>query len=188
MNMSKKNLRRLLLTAAILGLAALGGLTPSVYAQEINAFLGNTKSSGPWSLRSSTFWGGSFEYPLWYDIGIEQRVGYLTNFPEPSSVNTKTGSLLMDTNINLNLPFHFLGLVPYVTAGFGFMHALRNDPNNIGTNLDFNYGGGLKYLFPATPFGVRLDIRGHRFRHIVNKDSVNTFEYTIGMLYRLRKG
>lgn len=181
--MASCSLRPILVVTILLGLCLLAA--PGALAQELNFYIGNSNSSGPWSLRSSSHWGASFEYPIWWDFSVEQRVGYLMNFPETAAVNTRTSSVLSDTNVNYNLPFRFFGLVPYVTMGFGFMHAVRNDPNNLGTNLDFNYGGGVKFLIPASPLGVRLDMRGHHFRHVVGDEAIDTIDYTVGVLYRL---
>jgi hypothetical protein len=159
-------------------------------AQEAGLFVGKTDSSvhGPWSLRDSSYFGGSYEHPLWYGVGFEQRLGYMLHFPEATNSAMDAGSLLSDTNITLNLPFRFLGLIPYVTGGAGFVHTFKSDPNHIGTNFDLNYGGGVKYFFPATPFGLRFDLRVHRIYDMLDQKDVKTLEYSAGILFRSRRG
>jgi hypothetical protein len=160
------------------------------FAQEYGIFIGKTNNSisGPWSLRESSYYGGSYEHPLWYELSFEQRIGYMSRFPEPKDNSFKTGSLLSDSNLNLNLPMRILGMVPYVTAGVGFVRTIKGEPYHIGTNLDVNYGGGVKFFIPSTPFGLRLDLRLHHIINVIDQKDAKTFEYSAGVLYRNRKG
>lgn len=164
-------------------------MTSSGFAQEFGLFIGKTNNSitGPWSLRESSFYGGSFEYPIWYNISYEQRLGYMAHFPEPKDESFKTGSILGDSNLNLQLPFLIVGLRPYATAGIGFVRTLHGGPQ-LGTNLDVNYGGGVKFFIPSTPIGLRLDLRLHHIINVFEQRDIKTFEYSAGLLVRKRKG
>jgi hypothetical protein len=177
-----------IMIVVVLSVLALG--TQCGMAQEAGIFVGRTDSTfhGPWSLRDSSYFGGSYEHPLWYGVGFEQRLGYMLHFPEATNTSIRTGSLLSDTNITLNLPFHFMGLIPYVTAGAGFVHTFKSDPNRAGTNFDLNYGGGIKYFIPYSPLGVRFDLRMHQFIDVFSQKDVKTLEYSAGILFRSRRG
>jgi len=124
-------------------------------------------------------------------LGLEHTFAYSPDFMFPS--NNDCGSteaaqacweeakgFIYNSNLLLNFPDIDDRMVPFLTAGVGFVHQYGDRNLPVGTKLAFNYGGGVKLPNLAGPLGARVDLRGYR-AGIISK-SVNMIEISVGVM------
>lgn len=115
-------------------------------------------------------------------VGLEQTVGFSSNFLAPGGLPAGQDSdgFIYNANVIVNIPLK--KFTPYATAGAGFIwqHGSENLP--VGGEFALNYGGGLKVnLFGPT--GLRFDARGYTTTK-VHDNSLNMFEVSVGFFVK----
>ena len=134
----------------------------------INNVVRDTKLGGVFGARFS---GGQV-------IGFEQTLAYSPNFLE-------SGRRAFNTQSNLHVGIPAGGVVPYATAGVGFITTFGDSLLNfgdIGTKFTVNYGGGIKFRNLAGPLGVRFDVRGYSVPGVFSQ-TLNFVEGSVGLLF-----
>lgn len=173
-------LRKSLIALSLFGLS-LSLLALPCAASDLTVYAGFVNPNA--GLRTSPSFGASFDLPLANRFALEQRVGFLTQFPQFAATNTRTWGLAYNTTLSFNLPL-LERVHPYAVSGIGFVSTLR-DSLGIGTNFDFVYGGGLKLFDIGKRMGLRFEARGHRIVNLFGDRDINVFEFTIGPSFRL---
>jgi len=111
-------------------------------------------------------------------VGLEQTVGFSSNFLAPAGhpAGQDANGFIYNANVIVNIP---LGkFTPYATAGAGFIWQHGSDNLPVGGQFAVNYGGGLKWrLFGPT--GLRFDARGYTTTKVYN-NGLNMFELSVG--------
>jgi hypothetical protein len=133
--------------------------------------------------RGTSLYGLRAEYDFLKIFGIEQNLGFsprLFNsalFPDGSASDVR--GFLYGTNFVVNIPLD--RLVPYATAGIGFLKPWGVDFTTFDATFAGNYGGGVKLNRILGPLGVRVDVRGWRTADILSKGGMNIFEASGGL-------
>ncbi len=115
-------------------------------------------------------------------VGLEQTVGFGSNFLAPSNLpeGQNSNGLIYNANVIVNIPLK--SFTPYVTAGAGFIWQHGSDNLPVGGEFALNYGGGVKFkLFGPT--GLRLDARGYSTTKVYN-NNLNMFEASVGFFVK----
>ena len=115
-------------------------------------------------------------------VGLEQTVGFSSNFLAPSGLPAGQDSdgFIYNANVIVNIPLK--KFTPYATAGAGFIWQHGSDNLPVGGEFAVNYGGGLKWqLFGPT--GLRFDARGYTTTKVYN-NSLNMFELSVGFFVK----
>jgi hypothetical protein len=118
-------------------------------------------------------------------FGLEHTLGFSWDylFPENNTAVQDAKGFVYNTNLMFNIPVG--KIVPYLTAGAGLIRQYGDSDLPVGTELAFNYGGGLKIPRLAGPLGVRFDLRGYRVGAFSNE--LNLLEISGGILISLGK-
>jgi hypothetical protein len=134
------------------------------------------------SLDKGPVYGVRFSTPFALNVKMEHTLAFSNKFLIPHSLSdiTKANGLLFNSNLLVNIPIG--KMVPYVTAGVGFMRQSGSSNLPIGTKFTFNYGGGLKLPKLLGPAGLRFDARGYTATGVFSH-SVNLFEISGGVLF-----
>lgn len=113
-------------------------------------------------------------------FGMEHTIAFSPDFLFPNGVEGVGDSkgFLFNSNLIVSLPAK--KIVPYLTAGIGFVHQYGSSGLPVGTDPAFNYGGGVKLPHMKGPFGLRFDVRGYRLGFVT--ESVNMFEVSGGLV------
>lgn len=134
------------------------------------------------SLDGGAVYGFRFNIDFVPMVGLEQTVGFSSNFlaPTPPAPGQDANGLIYNANVIVNVP---LGkFTPYATAGAGFIWQHGSDNLPVGGEFALNYGGGLKWkLFGPT--GLRFDARGYTTTK-VHDNSLNMFELSVGFFVK----
>ncbi len=115
-------------------------------------------------------------------VGLEQTVGFSSNFLAPGNLpeGQDSDGLLYNANVIVNIPLK--SFTPYVTAGAGFIWQHGSDNLPVGGEFALNYGGGVKFkLFGPT--GLRFDARGYTTTKVYN-NNLNMFEASVGFFVK----
>jgi hypothetical protein len=169
-------------------LASLLSFVSSASAQDLTLFVGGqfpgsmTVQNVVTSLDKGPVYGVRFSTPFALNVKLEHTLAFSNDFLFPHSLSgiTKANGLLYNTNLLVNIPIG--KMVPYVTAGAGFMRQSGSPNLPIGTKFTFNYGGGLKLPKLLGPAGLRFDARGYTATGVFSH-SVNLFEISGGVLF-----
>jgi hypothetical protein len=134
------------------------------------------------SLDSSAVIGGRFSHGLLPFVGMEHTVAFSPDylFPAQPTVVTETKGFVYSANLIVNIPAG--KVVPYVTAGAGFVHQYGSPNVPVGTKFAFNYGGGIKVPKLFGPMGLRFDARGYTAMGVFST-SVNILEVSAGVVF-----
>ena len=118
-------------------------------------------------------------------FGMEHTIAFSPDFLFPEGIEGVTDSkgFLFNSNLLISLPSS--RIVPYVTAGIGFVHQYGSSNLPVGTEPAFNYGGGVKMPRMIGCFGLRFDMRGYRIGFVT--DTVNMLEITGGLIVSVGK-
>ena len=111
-------------------------------------------------------------------IGFEQTLAYSPKFLESGQ-----RAFNMQSNLHVGIPAG--RVVPYATAGVGFITTFGDSFFNfgdIGTKFSVNYGGGVKFRNLAGPLGVRFDVRGYSVPGVFSQ-TLNFVEGSVGLLF-----
>ena len=166
-------------------------------------------SSSVGDLKTNGLFGAKFGYYFDPNIQIEENIGYISHF-EPTSIDPKARGFLWETALNLNFsskefPFK-RQFTPFISGGLGgittklvqdvsfqknqlfqftdgsTLTAVNNYTISGGdTFFTFSYGGGIKSVKLAGPFGLRLDARGRTIPNYYGGSSPTWFELTGGI-------
>ena len=109
-------------------------------------------------------------------IGFEQTLAYSPKFLE-------SGRRAFNAQSNLHVGIPAGHVVPYATAGIGFITTFGDELNfgDIGTKFTINYGGGVKFRNLAGPVGLRFDVRGYSVPDVFSQ-TLNFVEGSVGLL------
>jgi len=109
-------------------------------------------------------------------IGFEQTLAYSPKFLE-------SGQRAFNAQSNLHVGIPAGRVVPYATAGIGFISTFGDELNfaDIGTKFTVNYGGGIKFKNLAGPLGLRFDVRGYSIPDVFSQ-TLNFVEGSVGLL------
>jgi hypothetical protein len=148
-----------------------GGILPGdVTIQDVPKVL----DSGPiYGIRIGTGFAGF--------LSLEHTLALSNDFAFPrgtAGVDSAKG-ILLNSNLLASIPVG--KIVPYVTAGIGFIHQYGSGNLPIGTKFAVNYGGGLKFRRLLGPAGLRFDVRGYRTSGVFSS-SINILELSAGVL------
>ena len=134
------------------------------------------------SLDSSAVIGGRFSHGLLPFVGMEHTVAFSPDylFPAQPTVVKETKGFVYSADLIVNIPAG--KIVPYVTAGAGFIHQYGSPEVPVGTKFAFNYGGGVKVPKILGPMGLRFDVRGYTAMGVFST-SVNILEVSGGVLF-----
>ena len=134
------------------------------------------------SLRGTGLYGARAEFDFLRYFGIEQNIGFSprlvnsTLFPGQAS---DVRGFIYSSNVVLNIPYSHV--VPFVTAGIGFVKPWGSDFNLFDTKLAGNFGGGIKLNKLAGPIGLRFDVRGWRTTDIEDQGGAYFLEASGGL-------
>jgi hypothetical protein len=134
------------------------------------------------SLDGSPVIGGRFSHSFVPFLGMEHTLAFSPDylFPAKPTVVTETSGFVYSSNLILNIPVG--KVVPYATAGVGFIHQYGSPEVPVGTKFAFNYGGGVKVPRLFGPVGLRFDARGYTAMGIFST-SLNILEVSGGVLF-----
>jgi hypothetical protein len=160
----------------------------SAPAQDLTVFAGGqfpgsvTVQNVVTSLDKGPVYGVRFSTPFALNVKMEQTLAFSNDFLFPHNLAgiTKANGLLFNSNLLVNIPVG--KMVPYVTAGVGFMRQSGSPNLPVGTKFTFNYGGGLKLPKLLGPIGLRFDARGYTAIRVLSH-SMNLFEISGGVLF-----
>jgi hypothetical protein len=160
----------------------------SALAQDLTVFAGGqfpgsmTVQNVVTSLDKGPVYGVRFSTPFALNVKMEQTLAFSNDFLFPHNLSgiTKANGLLFSSNLLVNIPVG--KMVPYVTAGVGFMRQSGSSNLPIGTKFTFNYGGGLKLPKLIGPIGLRFDARGYTAPGVLSH-SVSLLEISGGVLF-----
>jgi hypothetical protein len=175
-------MKRLLLRPVVLNLLLVGICTQASLAADITLFTG-VQNPGKLTIDNvvrDTKLGGVFggRFSGGQVIGFEQTLAYSPNFLE-------SGLHAFNAQSNLHVGIPAGRVVPYATAGVGFMTTFGDsflDFGDIGTKFTVNYGGGIKLRKLAGPLGVRFDVRGYSVPGVFSQ-TLNFVEGSAGLLF-----
>ena len=154
------------ITCVLVGLAVQPAAAQSIAEPRtwaVTPFLGTSMGLGDPANNDSLGVGVAFSYDWTSNLGFEGELGYL--FDVAGDTDDIDWSI---TNVSGNAVYHFdvKRVTPYATFGLGFERSSIDvsDPALIlvadaaGTEVSYNFGGGVKY--PITPKLVaRADLR-----------------------------
>ncbi len=130
-------------------------------------------------LRGTSLYGARAEFDFVKVLGFEQNLAFSPRLFNstlfPNNVSDIRG-LLYSSNLVLNVPISHI--VPYVTAGIGFVKPWGTGLKPFDATFAGNYGGGVKLNRLAGPVGLRFDVRGWRTADIAGRGSINILEAT----------
>jgi hypothetical protein len=160
--MSHSASRRALMALTFAALAA-----SHAAAADLTFFFGGAKSGTlntsdiKTALDGSPMYGfrlSTYFVPL---FGMEHTLAFSPDYLFPSDIPnvTEAKGIVFNSNLIVNIPIG--KVVPYATAGIGFVHQYGSDNLPVGTKFAFNYGGGVKFPRLAGPLGLRIDARGY---------------------------
>jgi len=160
----------------------------SAAAQDLTVFVGGqfpgsiTVQNVVTSLDKGPVYGIRFSTPFVLNVKLEHTLAFSNDFLFPRSLAgiMKANGLLYNTNLLVNIPVG--KMVPYVTAGAGFMRQSGSPNLPIGTKFTFNYGGGLKLPKLLGPAGLRFDARGYTATAVFSH-SISLIEISGGVLF-----
>lgn len=170
-----------------LALVALLLLAPAAQAQEVTIYAGalfpgmptindvksNLDRSPIYGLRVTTGFAASLK--------LEHTFAFSNDFLYPGKELgvTSAKGVMLNSNLLVNIPLGHV--IPYVTAGLGFIHQWGSDNLPIGTKFAVNYGGGIKLRRLAGPIGIRVDARGYTATKVFSS-KLSMFELSGGLL------
>src|SRR5262245_30049429 len=175
--MKRSSLQRIFLYLFLLGVCTQASLAADITLftgvqnpgkLTINNVVRDTKLGGVFGARFS---GGQV-------IGFEQTFGFSPNF-----LVSGRRAFNMQSNLHVGIPTG--SVVPYATAGVGFITTFGDSVLNlgdIGTKFTVNYGGGVKLTKLAGPLGVRFDVRGYSVPDVFSQ-TLNFVEGSVGLLF-----
>jgi hypothetical protein len=139
----------------------------SAHAADFTFFVGGVnpgdfKVSGiPQSLDGSAVIGGRLSHAFLPFLGMEHTVAFSPDYLFPNNAPGVTDSkgFVYSADVILNLPVG--KVIPYATAGVGFLHQYGSENLPVGTKPALNYGGGIKIPGVFGPLGLRFDARGY---------------------------
>jgi hypothetical protein len=134
------------------------------------------------SLDGGAVYGFRFNIGFIPTVGLEQTVGFSSNFLAPGGLpdGQDSNGIIYNANVIVNIPLK--NFTPYATAGAGFIWQHGSDNLPVGGEFALNYGGGVKWkLFGPT--GLRFDVRGYTTTKVYN-NSLNMFEASIGFFVK----
>ena len=157
-------------------------------AQDLTVFAGGqfpgsmTVQNVVTSLDRGPVYGVRVSTPFALNVKMEQTLAFSNKFLFPHSLSgiTKANGLLFSSNLLVNIPVG--KMVPYVTAGVGFIRQSGSANLPVGTKFTFNYGGGLKLPKLIGPIGLRFDARGYTATAVLSH-SLSLFEISGGVLF-----
>lgn len=160
----------------------------SAPAQDLTMFAGGqfpgsvTVQNIVTSLDKGPVYGVRFTTPFVLNVKLEHTLAFSNDFLFPHNLAgiLKANGLLYNTDLLVNIPVG--KVVPYVTAGAGFMRQSGSSNLPVGTKFDFNYGGGLKLPKLIGHAGLRFDARGYTATGVLSH-SVSLFEVSAGILF-----
>ena len=182
---------RRIITSAFLLTVALSAFAGTAHAADISIFAGIELPGSikhddvKTPLDNGPVYGVRFGNDFVRYFGMEHTLAFSPNFLFPSantSVEEARG-FLYNSNLMLKFPDMDQRMVPFLTAGVGFVHQYGDRNLPVGTKLAFNYGGGLKFPYLAGPFGARIDLRGYRVGIFSN--TVDILELSFGVMFSL---
>jgi hypothetical protein len=137
------------------------------------------------NFRGTSLYGVRGEFDFLKIFGIEENLSFSprlfndTLFPNGSGSDVR--GFLYSTNFVVNAP---LGrLVPYATAGVGFLRPWGLNIATLNATFAGNFGGGVKMNRLFGPMGLRFDVRGWRTAAIAGAGSINLFEASAGVTF-----
>jgi hypothetical protein len=162
-------------------------LAPGAHAQEITVFAGGLLPGNiqiedvPTSLDNSPIYGvrlaTGFAGPLKLEHSFALSHDFLFPSGQPGVIGAK--GIILNSNLLVNIPAG--KIVPYATAGLGFISQWGSDNLPVGTKFAINYGGGVKFRKLAGPVGLRIDARGYTAINVFSH-AFNMFEISGGLL------
>jgi hypothetical protein len=170
-------------------LALTGLFAGQSFAADITFFIGGVKPGSisvddlKTALDASPIWGFRINTNFVPAFGLEHTLAFSWDylFPKNNTVVQEAKGFVYNTNLIFNIPV--ARVTPYLTAGAGLIHQYGGSNLPVGTELAFNYGGGLKIPRLAGPLGLRFDLRGYRVGTFSNE--LNLFEVSGGILISL---
>jgi hypothetical protein len=119
-------------------------------------------------------------------FGMEHTLGYSSDYLFPKSITAigDAKGFVFNSNLILSLPTGHM--VPYITAGIGFVHQYGSPNLPIGTKFAVNYGGGLKFPRLVGPLGFRADARAYTATGLFSH-KLNMLEVSGGLLISIGK-
>ncbi len=139
-------------------------------------------------LRGTALYGARAEFGFARVLGIEQNISFSprlfnsTLFPSEAS---DIRGLLYSSNLVLNIPISHI--VPYVTAGIGFVKPWGSGLRPFDATFAGNYGGGIKLNRLIGPVGLRFDVRGWRLAEVLGQN-LNILEASGGLTFTWGEG
>jgi len=168
------------LQAVALCLFLAGMCSQEISAADITLFTG-IQNPGKLTIDNvvrDTKLGGIFgaRFSSGHVIGFEQTLAYSPKFLE-------SGRRAFNAQSNLHVGIPAGRVVPYATAGIGFISSFGDELNfgDIGTKFTVNYGGGIKFKNLAGPLGLRFDVRGYSVPDVFSQ-TLNFVEGSVGLL------
>ena len=168
------------LQAVVLCLFVSGMCSEEISAADITLFTG-IQNPGKLTIDNvvrDTKLGGVFgaRFSRGQVIGFEQTLAYSPKFLE-------SGRQAFNAQSNLHVGIPAGRVVPYATAGIGFISTFGDELNfgDIGTKFTVNYGGGIKFKNLAGPLGLRFDVRGYSVPDVFSQ-TLNFVEGSVGLL------
>lgn len=168
---------------------AAAGLSGQAYAGEFTLYAGwanpgkLTLANVRTGLGGSTIYGVRLGGTFGRVIGLEQTIAFSPDFlrPEDFAATGKVRGFISNTNLVVNAPVG--RLVPYATAGIGWIKPFDSNSQLLfGTKFAVNYGGGLKFTRLAGPLGLRFDARGYTATGVFSRN-LKIFEVSGGLLF-----
>jgi hypothetical protein len=114
-------------------------------------------------------------------LRLEHTLAFSNDFLFPRGAQGLAGAkgLLFHSNLLASIPVG--KVVPFATAGVGFVRQYGAEDLPVGTKFAINYGGGLKFPRLYGPLGLRIDGRGYTTTGVFSR-SVNMFEFSAGLM------
>ncbi len=140
----------------------------------------NTVFNRDIALRGTSVYGANLEVDFHRIVGLEEAVAFSPRLFTSNLIpdETEVRGFLYNSNLVFNAPLGHI--VPYATAGIGFMKPWGSGFKPFGTRFAFNYGGGLKLRRLAGPIGLRFDVRGYNIPDVAGQ-TLNILEATGGI-------
>ena len=159
----------------------------AAHAQEASVFIGGlfpgkaTVQNVRQALEHGPLYGVRLSAGFAAFLKLEGTLAFSNQFllPQDASAATSAKGFVLNGNLLAQVPVG--KVIPYATAGLGFIHQYGTGSLPIGTKFAINYGGGLKLPKLFGPLGLRFDARGYTATGVFSH-SVNLFEVSGGVM------
>ncbi len=139
------------------------------------------------TVRSTGIYGGRLEFDFHKVLGIEESFAFSPRLFSSNLIPdvSDTKGFLYNSNLVLNLPLRHL--VPYVTAGVGFLKPYGSGFQPFDARFAGNYGGGVKFERLIGPVGLTFDVRGYSIPNVEHQ-TLNLLEASGGLTFSFGRG